>query len=183
MLRVGIESVDGSRSVDVVAMASSEFAELEPEVLLPLSMAERPRLHGVAEPETRAKVAGDCREASLLGNKGSAKVCVLAGDRVEGPVTSAAVVAPGARYAPLNDELLGRLRVFLLDFRDGIWCFRDELGRRERRSLWASAPSRRPCSTVSAFTTARVAGRGCSACPWGRSTLGWSSCLRRASRR
>ncbi len=134
-LRVRIERVDGLRSVDVVAIASSGFAGLEPEVLLPLSVAERLRLHEVAEPEARTKVTGDGREVSLLRYGGSVRVYVLASDRVEGPVTSAAVVAPGARYVLLNDKLLGRLRVVLLDFGDGTWCFRDELGRRERRSL------------------------------------------------
>jgi len=134
-LRVRIERVDGLRSVDVVAIANSGFAGLEPEVLLPLSVAERLRLHEVAEPEARTKVTRDGRGVSLLRYGDSVRVYVLAGDRVEGPVTSAAVVAPGARYVLLNDKLLGRLRVVLLDFGDGTWCFRDELGRRERRSL------------------------------------------------
>ena len=134
-LRVRIERVDGLRSVDVVAIANSGFAGLEPEVLLPLSVAERLRLHEVAEPEARTKVTRDGRGVSLLRYGDSVRVYVLAGDRVEGSVTSAAVVAPGARYVLLNDKLLGRLRVVLLDFGDGTWCFRDELGRRERRSL------------------------------------------------
>lgn len=49
-------------------------------------------------------------------------------------MTSSAIVSQGARYVLLNDKLLGRLGVVLLDFGEGIWCFRDELGRRERRS-------------------------------------------------
>jgi hypothetical protein len=33
----------------------------------------------------------------------------------------------------LNDALLSRLRVVIIDPFEGIWCFRDELGKRERR--------------------------------------------------
>jgi len=43
-------------------------------------------------------------------------------------------VSPKASYPLLNDKLLGRLRIVLIDFAEGVWCFRDELGREERRS-------------------------------------------------
>jgi hypothetical protein len=39
-----------------------------------------------------------------------------------------------ALYPLLNNKLLGRLRIALLDFAEGAWRFRDELGRRKRRS-------------------------------------------------
>ncbi|PCN49949.1 hypothetical protein B6U99_07080 [Candidatus Geothermarchaeota archaeon ex4572_27] len=59
---------------------------------------------------------------------------VVTDDRVVGPVTSSAMIAPRLRYVLLNDKLVGGLGVVLLDFGEGTWCFRDELGRRERRS-------------------------------------------------
>jgi hypothetical protein len=39
-----------------------------------------------------------------------------------------------ALYPLLNDKLLGGLGIALIDFAEGVWCFRDELGRREHRS-------------------------------------------------
>jgi len=131
---VRIERADGLRRVEVVAIANSGFAGLEPEVLLPQGVARGLELHTVSEPELHTKVLGDGREVSFLKYRGGVKVYLVAGDRVEGPVTSSAIVSQGARYVLLNDKLLGRLGVVLLDFGEGIWCFRDELGRRERRS-------------------------------------------------
>jgi hypothetical protein len=32
--------------------------------------------------------------------------------------------------------LLGRLKIVLLDFGEGIWCFGDKLGKREKRSAF-----------------------------------------------
>ncbi|RLF04232.1 MAG: hypothetical protein DRK00_07170 [Thermoprotei archaeon] len=134
-LRVRIERIDGSAGINVVAIANSGFAGLEPEVLLPLDIVKRLKLHEVTEPEAHVKITGDGREVSLLRYRRAVKVYILADDRVEGPVTSSVVVSPGARYVLLNDKLLGRLRIVLLDFGEGIWCFRDELGKRERSSL------------------------------------------------
>jgi len=33
----------------------------------------------------------------------------------------------------LNDVLISTLRIVIIDPFEGLWCFRDELGRRERR--------------------------------------------------
>ncbi len=134
-LRVRVERVDGSKSVEVVGLANSGFISMEPEVLVPASLAEHLELHEVAKPEVHVRITGDGREVGLVRYRNSVKVYLVTEDRVEGPVLSTALVAPGARYVLLNDKLLGRLGVVLIDFADGIWCFKDELGKRERRSV------------------------------------------------
>jgi len=133
-LRVKMERIDGHASVETIAIANSGFAGLEPEVLLPSEIANELRIHGFTEPESHTKIAGDGREVTLLRYRNALKVYVVTEDRAVGPVVSSAIVARGARYVLLNDKLVGRLGVVLLDFGEGIWCFRDELGRRERRS-------------------------------------------------
>ena len=60
---------------------------------------------------------------------------ILTEDRVEGPVKASVLVASKGRYILLNDKLLSKLNISLIDFGEGIWCFRDELGKRERRSI------------------------------------------------
>ncbi|RLG85692.1 MAG: hypothetical protein DRO39_04980 [Thermoprotei archaeon] len=134
-LRVRIERRDRAKSIDVVGIASSGFTGVEPEVLLPVDVANELRLPEVAKPDAYTKITGDGREVELLRYRYVAKVYVVTEDRIEGPVISTVLLSPRARYVLLNDKLLGKLRVVLLDFGEGLWCFRDELGKRERRGL------------------------------------------------
>ncbi len=62
------------------------------------------------------------------------EVFLVTEDRIEGPVIADVLTTHGVRYALLNDKILGAFKVVLLDFAEGIWCFRDELGKRERKS-------------------------------------------------
>lgn len=133
-LKVRVERADGSRSIEVLAIANSGFIGLEPEILLPINMARELRLDEIVQPEAYTKITGDGREVALLKYRSAVKVYVVTEDRVEGPVVSSVLILPNARYALLNDKLLGRLKIVLLDFGEGIWCFRDEIGRRQRRS-------------------------------------------------
>ncbi len=133
-LRVRIDRVDGLKRIDVIAIANSGFIGMEPEILLPTHLAKELKLNEVAEPEECTKITGDGRDVTFLRYRNSVKVYIVTEDRVEGPVTSNALVFPRAKYVLLNDKLLGRLKVVLLDFAEGIWCFRDEIGKRERKS-------------------------------------------------
>jgi len=56
----------------------------------------------------------------------------LTEDGVRGPVK---VVGYITREGPvlLNDVLLSSLRIVIIDPKEGIYCFREELGSRERR--------------------------------------------------
>jgi hypothetical protein len=51
---------------------------------------------------------------------------------VEGPVKAYAYITRSPLIL-LNDALISALRVVIIDPFEGLWCFRDELGRRERR--------------------------------------------------
>ena len=133
-LRVRIERRDGGRSIDVVGIANSGFAGIEPEVLVPIDVADELRLQEIAKPDVYTKITGDGREVELLRYRGVVKVYIVTEDRVEGPVVSTVLVSPRARYVLLNDKLLSKLKIVLLDFGEGLWCFRDELGKKERRS-------------------------------------------------
>ena len=55
-------------------------------------------------------------------------------DRVEGPIKVYAYIVKG-KFILLNDSTLSALRIVIIDPRDGIWCFRDELGKKEKRGL------------------------------------------------
>ncbi len=45
------------------------------------------------------------------------------------------------RLTLLNDKLLGRLGIVIIDAGEGLWCFRDELGLRTRRGMSYPPPS------------------------------------------
>ncbi len=133
-LRIRIERIDSGVSTEVIGIANSGFVGLEPEILVPMHIANALRLQEVGEPEVYTKITGDGREVDLLRYREAVKVYVVAEDRIEGPVVSSVLVSPRARYVLLNDKLLSKLRIVLIDFGEGIWCFRDELGKKERRS-------------------------------------------------
>lgn len=133
-LKTKIEKVDGSKFIEAVAIANSGFVGVEPEILVPLTVAEQLKLNELRKPETFTKVTGDGRRVRFKGYKASVNVYVVTEDRVEGPVVSNLLISPRARYALFNDKLLSKLKIVLLDFGEGTWCFRDELGKKERKS-------------------------------------------------
>ncbi len=130
-----IERIDGARLVENLAIANSGFIGIEPEVLLPSHIARKLKLHELVEPEIYNKITGDGREVGFLRYRDVAKIYVVTSDRVEGPVISTILVSPRAKYILLNDKLLSKLKIVLIDFGEGIWCFRDELGEKERKSM------------------------------------------------
>ena len=134
-LRVRLERIDKSLFTDIVGIANSGFVGAEPEILIPTYIAKELKLDEIKEPEAHVKITGDGREVTLMKYRNTVNVYVLTEDRIEGPVLCSALVSPRGRYILLNDKLLGKLKIVLLDFSEGTWCFRDELGRRVRRSL------------------------------------------------
>ena len=60
---------------------------------------------------------------------------VLENDREVGGVTAHVAVSDKADEALLSDKLISRLGIVLLDIGEGLWCFKDELGRVSRKSL------------------------------------------------
>ena len=130
-----IERIDKSLFTDIVGIANSGFVGAEPEILIPTYIAKELKLDEIKEPEAHVKITGDGREVTLMKYRNTVNVYVLTEDRIEGPVLCSALVSPRGRYILLNDKLLGKLKIVLLDFSEGTWCFRDELGGRVRRSL------------------------------------------------
>ncbi len=130
-LRIRIERVDDKKSVDALALVGSGFIGVEPEILIPLQMVKELDLESISRPQRFTKISGDGREVELLKFRDTVRVYV-AEDRVVGPIISSVLTSSGARYVLINDKLADRLGIVLIDFAEGIWCFRDELGRKMR---------------------------------------------------
>jgi len=119
--------------IEAIAIASSGFVGRDPEITLPRGLAEK--LLGRSFPTVIVeKVLADGSIVSLERTSEHLKLYLLTEDRVVGPVSVYAYIIRG-RFVLLNDVTLSALRIVIIDPRDGIWCFRDELGRRERRGV------------------------------------------------
>jgi len=118
---------------DTIGIANTGFAGAEPEITLPETLARE--LLGEAPPLILVeRVLADGTRVLLPKATKALSLYVVTDDRVEGPVEVKAYVVK-SRVVLLNDSALSSLRIVIIDPKEGVWCFRDELGRRERRGL------------------------------------------------
>ncbi|RSN76691.1 hypothetical protein [Candidatus Methanodesulfokora washburnensis] len=131
VLRLRIRVCCDKKCVEGLGIANSGFAGKEPEIALPQELVRE--LIG-EEPSVILveRVLADGSRALLPRLSNFLNAYLVTEDRVEGPVRSYAYITKG-RFILLNDALLSRLRVVIIDPFEGVWCFRDELGKRERR--------------------------------------------------
>ena len=123
------------KSVEVTALVNSGYETLEPEVLAPPEVARSlslyPQLPGALVREYRL---ADGSTSRLIKIPKAISVYAVEEDRAVGPVESSLVIAERAEEVLISDKLAGRLGIVALDFGEGLWCFRDELGKVARRS-------------------------------------------------
>ncbi len=132
-LKIRVERIDDpNKYLEVIGIANSGFIGYEPEILLPSRFAETLNLDEVAKPTVHMKVSGDGRHVELIKYMRAVKTYVVTDDRVVGPVVASVLVSQGSKHILLNDKLLGELGIVLIDFGKGIWCFRDEIGKKTR---------------------------------------------------
>ncbi len=135
-IRLRLRLSRGSHSVDVIALVKSGYETVEPEILVPPVTARE--LHVYPELPYGAVVReyrlADGSTTKLIRIPRAVNVYVLEDDRVVGPVESSLVIAEKADEPLISDKLAGKLGIVALDFGEGLWCFRDEIGRVTRRS-------------------------------------------------
>ena len=132
MIRLKVRVCRGDLCQELAAIANSGFIGVEPEVALPEWVCDS-LLANVGYVEVDRRLA-DGSIVKLRVYRMAVDVYVVTEDRVVGPVT-ASVYRTRANIALLNDKLLGKLGIVALDFGEGLWCFRDEVGYRVRRSV------------------------------------------------
>ena len=135
-IRLRIRLVREGKSVDVVALINSGYETREPEVLLPVAIAIQlsiyPRLpEGAIVKEYKL---ADGSITKLIKVSRAVQIYVVEEDRVVGPVEASLVIAEKAEEVLISDKLAGKLGIVALDFGEGLWCFRDEIGRVTRKS-------------------------------------------------
>jgi len=135
-IRLRLRLRRGSRSVDVVALVNSGYETLEPEVLVPASIAKELGLLPTLPPGSVVKeyVLADGTVTRLIRVPRAAMVSVVEEDRVVGDVEAHVVISDKADEVLISDKLAGKLGIVALDFAEGLWCFRDEIGKKVRKS-------------------------------------------------
>ena len=121
---------------EVVALVNSGYETSRPEMLLPASLAHQLGLYPALPQgsEVREYVLADGTRARLVRIPDALEVSVVTEDRVVGPVKCDVAIAEGAEEPLIGDKLADALSIVALAIGEGLWCFRDELGRRTRRS-------------------------------------------------
>jgi hypothetical protein len=76
----------------------------------------------------------DGSSSKLIKIPKAVKIYVVEEDRVVGPVESSVVIAEKAEEPLISDKLAGRLGIVAIDIGEGLWCFRDKIGRVVRRT-------------------------------------------------
>jgi len=135
-IRLKLRLRRGDKQVEVVALVNSAYETSEPEILIPSSIAEQLGLLPELPPGSavRKYVLADGSTVRLLRIPKAVRVSVVEEDRVVGEVEAHAVVSERADEVLVSDKLAGRLGIVALDFAEGLWCFRDEVGLKVRRS-------------------------------------------------
>jgi len=133
VLRLRIRIQYGEKYVEGLGIANSGFAGKEPELTLPHEfikelLGENPKVVLVE------KTLADGNKVLFPKIIEPINVYVITDERIKGPIKAYCYITRG-KFILLNDALLSALNIVIIDPFEGIWCFRDEIGKKERRSL------------------------------------------------
>jgi len=133
VLRLRIRICYRDICLDGIGIANTGFASREPEITLPEHIA-RALLGEKASFTLIERVLADGSHIVLPRTIETLDLYILTEDRVEGPVKVYAYLVKGKAIL-LSDNTLKALHIVIIDPAEGIWCFRNEIGVRERRGL------------------------------------------------
>lgn len=130
-LRLKLTRIDGRYSIEVLAYANSGFIANEPQLLVPKSIVNELKLDEITKPEKIIKFLADGSPTTFYKYTNSVYAEVVTEDRSSKKVLTT-IITTGTRYVLISDYLLSELEICIIDARNGIWCFRDELGKKFR---------------------------------------------------
>lgn len=137
VVRLRIRIKRENRVVEAIAIANSGYASRVPELVISRSIAEELGIYPNLPPNTRIvryrTASGRIEEFLRIEN--CAEVQIVEPDRVSDSVRVNVVISPYISICLLSDKLISALKIVLIDAGEGLWCFRDELGKRVRTSV------------------------------------------------
>ena len=131
-----VRSVVG-RTVDVIALINSGYETSTPELLIPRDVAKDLGLYPSipVESEVKEYVLADGSRRTLIRIPNAIEVSVVTDDRIVGPIKASVVIAEHAEEPLISDKLSDALGIVALAIGQGLWCFKDELGRKTRKTI------------------------------------------------
>ncbi|MHA1593522.1 MAG: hypothetical protein ACTSXJ_09540 [Candidatus Baldrarchaeia archaeon] len=135
-LKLRLKSLLGSGELNIIALVNSGYETAKPELLLPAKVAEElglyPKMPRGAE--VKEYILADGSRTKLVKIPDAIEVAVITEDRI-GPTTKCdVVIAEKAEGALISDKLADALNIAAIAIGEGLWCFRDELGSKIRKS-------------------------------------------------
>mgnify|MGYP007013797225 CR=1 FL=1 len=132
-VRVRLRVRGRTGQAELPALVNSGFEADEPQLILPVEVAQELGLLGEARMLEAFEVAGGGRALGYRITR-PVEVELVLEDREPIRVEALVTVMPGEEEAVMSDFLSSELGIVILDARRGLWCLRDEIGRKERRS-------------------------------------------------
>ena len=133
VVKVRLRIKGRSGQVELPALVNSGFEANEPQLVLPIEIAQELGLLEEARMLEAFEVAGGGRALGYRVIR-PVEVELVLGDREPVRALASVTVMPGESEAVISDFLASELGIVLLDIKRGLWCLRDELGKKERRS-------------------------------------------------
>jgi len=133
VVRVRLRIRGRTGHVELPALVNSGFEADGPQLILPIEVAQELGLLEEARMLEAFEVAGGGRALGYRITR-PVEVELVLDDREPVRAEALATAMPGETEAVISDFLSSELGIVILDARRGLWCLRDELGRRERQS-------------------------------------------------
>ena len=134
VVRVKLRVIGRAGQVELPALVNSGFEADEPQLILPVEVAEELGLLREARALEAFEVAGGGRALGYRIARPIAVELVLR-DREPIRVEALITVMPGESEAVISDFLSSELGIVILDATRGVWSHREGRGRKERHSF------------------------------------------------
>ena len=132
-LRLKVRRRDLKAEKEIIAVANSGFVGAKPQLLIPQEISREFRFGEMLEPTITAKKTADGRTVSFITYKDAALVQVITGERKSPEILVDILV--GSTIPLMNDALLSALKIVIIDAKEGIWCFLDEIAKTRRKGI------------------------------------------------
>jgi len=133
VVRVKLKIKGKNKEVITSALVNSGFEATEPQLIIPLSLAEAIGVTSMeADIEDFSVAAGN--KVSGYRIKEPIEVELILEDREPIKTQAAVTILPGEVEAIISDYLASALNIAILNPRHGDWCLQDEIGTKRRTS-------------------------------------------------
>lgn len=132
-----------NEEIETIALINSGYETSKPEILIPSTLAYSLKLYPTlpSGSEVREYVLADGTRTRLIKIPEAVEVSVVTEDRIVGPIKCDVVIAEKAEEPLIGDKLTDALQIVALAIGEGLWCFKDEIGKKTRYSARTGTPT------------------------------------------